>query len=257
MTDVICAISDRAALITLNRPEKRNALTSRMLAELGELFSQLEADQNVDVLIITGADPAFSAGLDFDQLGDSGENMRASDPGRQMGPFPLIAKPVIAAVNGPAITGGFEIAMVCDIVVASERARFGDTHARIGLLPDWGISAILPHTVGAKKSMELLLTSNFINAEQALTLGMVNHVVPHEALMPTARRIAADIISNDQRVVRKLLEMQRRISRVTLGEGLAIEESEAAAWQGGGIDTGMVASRSSGVKNRNRERGAV
>lgn len=254
---VFCEVADRVAIIQINRPAKRNALTAEMVERIRFLMLEADADSEIDVVILTGSDPAFCAGLDLTQLGSTGENLRTSDPARELGPFPMIGKPIIAAVNGAAITGGFEIAMACDMVVASERARFGDTHARIGLLPDWGISGYLPHAIGARKAMELLLTSNFIDAREALAVGMVNCVVPHDQLMAAATKIASDIVSNDQAVVRKLLSMQRQIARTTLGEGLQIEQHEAEAWQGRGFDTSMVASRTDSVKTRNRSRGAV
>jgi enoyl-CoA hydratase len=248
---------DRVATVTLNRPEKRNALSSEMLVELESTLLVLDKDPDVDVLILTGAGTAFCAGLDMNELSHGGENMRTSDPDGQIGPIPLLSKPLIGAVNGAAITGGFEIAMLCDIVVASEQARFGDTHARIGLLPDWGLSVILPHLVGTKKSIELFLTGNFVTAQEALALGLINHVVPQDALMTRAQALARDIVSNDQRAVRELLRLQRHISRARLHEGLRLEAEFAAAWQGGGVDGAEINERKAGVMERNKQRGAL
>ena len=248
---------DRVAMVTLNRPEKRNALSSEMLIELESTLLVLDKDPEVDVLILTGAGSAFCAGLDMNELSHGGENMRTSDPDGQIGPIPELSKPLIGAVNGAAITGGFEIAMLCDIVVASEQARFGDTHARIGLLPDWGLSAILPHLVGTKKAMELFLTGNFVTAEEARALGLINHVVPHDQLMARAGAMARDIVSNDQRAVRELLRLQRLVSRARLREGLRLEAEFAAVWQGRGVDGAEINARKTGVMERNKARGAL
>ena len=128
-------------------------------------------------MILTGADPAFCAGLDLKELGSSGGNLRAgnadgsaSQPG-QHGPFPPMEKPVIGAVNGVAITGGFELALNCDFLVASERARFGDTHTRVGVMPGWGLTVLLPQAIGVRRAREMSFTGNFLDAARGLAVG--------------------------------------------------------------------------------------
>jgi enoyl-CoA hydratase len=218
MADVVLyEVSDRVATITLNRPEARNALSTEVLRLLPELARRAEADDEVDVVILTGADPAFCAGLDLKELGSTGGNLRGGSgavgedrpdigtvEGRP-GPFPSIAKPVIGAINGVAVTGGFEVALACDFLVASEQARFADTHARIGVQPGWGLTVLLPQAVGVRRARELSATGNFLDSETALAWGLVNHVVPHAGLLPFCRQLAADIVSNDQAGVRRVL----------------------------------------------------
>jgi enoyl-CoA hydratase len=140
MSVVLLEVSDRIATVTLNRPESRNALSSEVLRLLPQRLREADARDDVDVIILTGADPAFCAGLDLKELGSSGGNLSGGADGRPnadgvRGPFPLLAKPLIGAVNGVAITGGFELALNCDFLVASEHAKFGDTHSRVGVMP--------------------------------------------------------------------------------------------------------------------------
>jgi enoyl-CoA hydratase len=130
-----------------------------------------------------------------------------------------LEKATIAAVNGYAVTGGFELALNCDIIIASENARFADTHARVGLIPAGGLSQLLPRLVGIKKAKEISFTGNFLSAEEAHQFGLVNRVVPLEELMPAAEKMAQDIIGSQQWVVR---EMKRLID---LGEGMTIEDA--------------------------------
>ena len=164
-----------------------------------------EADDDVDVIILTGADPAFCAGLDLKELGAGlgharrhaarGTTRRRAERRR----CPPTAKPVIGAINGAAITGGFELALDCDFLVASDRARFADTHARVGIQPGWGLTVLLPQAIGVRRAREMSATGNFVDAQTALDWGLVNHVVPHDDLLPFTRGLAADIVSNDQR----------------------------------------------------------
>lgn len=222
---VIISIDERIAVITLNRPAKRNALDTEVLSLLPRLMLQANADPEVDVVILTGADPAFCAGLDLGQLGDSGDNLRGTgaDGGPNStgarGPFPTMDKPVIGAINGVAITGGFELALNCDFLVASENAKFGDTHSRVGVMPGWGLTVLLPQAIGVRRAREMSFTGNFMDAREAHAFGLVNHVVPHGDLIPFTRRLALDIIGNEQDGVRRI--------RRTYAENTA----EKAAWE--------------------------
>ena len=206
MTDapVLFDVRDRIATITLNRPEVRNALSSEVLRLLPQLMMQADGDVDVDVIILTGADPAFCAGLDLKELGSTGGNLgggSGSDGGANAhggrGPFPKVSKPLIGAVNGVAVTGGLELALNCDFLVASERAKFGDTHARVGVMPGWGMTVLLPQAIGVRRAREMSFTGNFLGAEEALQFGLVNHVVPHDELLPFTRALAADIAGNE------------------------------------------------------------
>ena len=171
------------------------------------------------MLILTGTDPAFCAGLDLKELGSSGGNLgggSGADGGRNgdgiRGPFPRVSKPLIGAVNGVAITGGFELALNCDFLVASEHAKFGDTHTRVGVMPGWGLTVLLPQAIGVRRAREMSFTGNFMLADEALAFGLVNHVVPHAELIPFARRLALDIIGNDQPGVRQIRSTYAQIT---------------------------------------------
>ncbi|MGH9270702.1 MAG: enoyl-CoA hydratase, partial [Ilumatobacteraceae bacterium] len=174
---VLLEVSERVATVTLNRPDARNALSGEVLRLLPKLLLQADADPEVDVLVLTGADPAFCAGLDLKELGSSGsgggstgrEETKSALGGR--GPMPKLTKPLIGAINGVAVTGGFELALNCDFLVASERAKFGDTHARVGVMPGWGLTVLLPQAIGVRRAREMSFTGNFIDADEALRLG--------------------------------------------------------------------------------------
>ncbi|MEO6124913.1 MAG: enoyl-CoA hydratase-related protein, partial [Ilumatobacteraceae bacterium] len=175
---VLLEISERIATITLNRPAVRNALSSEVLRLLPALMRQADADDAVDVIILTGSDPAFCAGLDLNELGDTAGNLGGSGAdGRPnasgvRGPFPNLVKPLIGAVNGVAITGGFELALNCDFLIASERAKFGDTHSRVGVMPGWGLTVLLPQAIGVRRAREMSFTGNFLLADEALQFGL-------------------------------------------------------------------------------------
>lgn len=226
---------DGVALVTLDRPEARNALDTELLRALPAAMAELGADQAVRVVILTGADPAFCAGLDLKELGSTGANLgratASADDVRPTTPWPRMDTVVIGAINGPAVTGGFELALNCDFLVASERARFGDTHARVGVMPGWGMSVLLPQAVGYRRALELSLTGDFLDAEEALRLGLVNHVVAHEELLPTARRIAAAIAGIDTGMVPTYLASYRRIAGGGVTEGLQLEAEASVAWR--------------------------
>jgi enoyl-CoA hydratase len=159
---------------------------------------------------------------------------------------------VIGAINGAAITGGFELALACDFLVASDRARFADTHARVGIQPWWGLTVLLPQAIGVRRARELSLTGNFIDAQRAHDWGLVNHVVPHDDLLPFTRGLAADIASTDQRAMRRVRQTYAEGSQVTVGDAWLVESDVAAAWQGAGLDAQEIERRRQGVVDRGR-----
>jgi len=138
-------------------------------------------------------------------------------------PWAITTKPVIGAINGVAITGGFELALQCDFLVASDRAAFGDTHTRVGVLPGWGLSVLLPQAIGIRRAIEMSITGNFMGAEEALAFGLVNRVVAHTDLMATVRALAADISRNNGPAVQTLLASYRSIHTMTVHDGLRHE----------------------------------
>jgi enoyl-CoA hydratase len=264
-------VAERVAVVTLNRPEVRNALSSELLRQLTRLVTEADGRDDVDVLILTGADPAFCAGLDLKELGADGGPLRAlpGAGGSPVGAGPVgdgaatapprgrrtilpTSKPIIGAINGVAVTGGLELALNCDFLVASERARFADTHARVGVHPLWGLTVLLPQAVGLRRAREMSATGNQIDADTALRWGLVNHVVPHEELMPRARRLAADIVSNDQRATRAILATYEEASRVPGGEAWGVEARGAALFQRGGVDPRDIERRRQGIVDRGR-----
>jgi enoyl-CoA hydratase len=251
---VLVDVTDRVATITLNRPEARNALNAELRRALPQAVADCDTRDDVDVLILTGADPVFCAGLDLKELG---ARPRADRPAERDpvvgGPFPTMAKPVIGAVNGVAITGGFEIALNCSFLLASERARFADTHARVGVMPGWGLTVLLPQAVGVRKAREMSTTGNFMTAAEALQFGLVNHVVPHDELMPFARSIARDIAGNDPSGVRRMLETYDAVIGATVAEGWKVERRMATEWQAGTFDPAEVERRRVAIMARGRQ----
>jgi enoyl-CoA hydratase len=183
-------------LLRLNRPDARNAMNAALAAATVEAVG---AAQDAAAIVLTGADPAFCAGLD---LRDLGTDRLMELPGF-LAAVTASEVPVVAAVNGAAVTGGFELALVCDFIVASERARFADTHLRVGVYPG-PVLVELPRKVGMAWARELSLTGNFVDADTALRIGLVNHVVPHDELVPTALALAAAIAEQDRAMVRAM-----------------------------------------------------
>jgi enoyl-CoA hydratase len=180
-------------LITLNRPESRNAMNAALA---GATCDAVRDSQDAAVIVITGADPAFCAGLDLRDLGI--ENMVDLPPFNQVVADSSV--PTIAAVNGPAVTGGFELALACDFIVASERAAFADTHLRVGVYPG-PVLLDLPRRVGMAWAREMSLTGNFVDAETAGRIGLANHVVPHDDLLPFTLGLARAIAEQDRLMV--------------------------------------------------------
>jgi enoyl-CoA hydratase len=249
-------VAERVAIVTLNRPDARNALSRELLAALPAGIEACDADDDVDVIVLTGADPAFCAGIDLKSLSSG----NVSDPpapspaaeGRQE-PFRRTRKPLIAAVNGAAVTGGLEVVLACDFVVASERARFADTHARVGIMPGWGLTVRLAEAVGQRRAREMSVTGNFVDARTAYDWGLVNHVVAHEELLPYCRALAADIVSNDQPGVREVLATYEAEFALAHDEQLDLESRRSRAWMaGGGGRAEEIARRREGIMARGR-----
>ena len=215
---------DQVRTLTLNRPKSRNALSAELRRRFFQALRDAESDDSVDVVILTGADPVFCAGLDLKELGDSPELPDISPQ------WPPMTKPVIGAINGAAVTGGLELALYCDILIASEQARFADTHARVGLLPTWGLSVRLPQKVGVGMARRMSMTGDYLSATDALRAGLVTEVVAHEQLLPAARQVATSIVGNNQKAVRALLASYHRIDDARTREGLAIEAESATEW---------------------------
>lgn len=234
--------TERVRTLTLNRPRSRNALSTELRRRFFGALADAEDDDDVEVVIITGADPVFCAGLDLKEIGERTELPDIS-PG-----WPRMTKPVIGAINGAAVTGGLELALYCDILIASEKASFADTHARVGLLPTWGLSVRLPQKVGVGLARRMSLTGDYLSADDALRAGLVTEVVAHEQLLATARSLAASIVGNNRKAVRALLASYHRIDAAQTDAGLWIEAESARAWMHSATGDDVAASRAAVVQ---------
>jgi enoyl-CoA hydratase len=259
MSDVVLIdIDDRVATITMNRPDQRNALNREMRRALPAAISRCDADESVDVMILTGADPAFCAGVDLKEFGSGqvrqGESFAEVGDGRTpfRGALPPHEKPLVGAVNGVAVTGGFEVALNCDFLIGSDRARFADTHARVGVMPGWGLTVLLSQRIGIARAKQMSVTGNYVDARTAYEWGLLNEVVPHDELLPYCRRLAADIVSNDQLGVRRMLQTYDEVTATTIDEGWDIELQVSREWEGPGFDPATIEARRREVVERGR-----
>jgi enoyl-CoA hydratase len=207
--------------IEIDRPEAKNALNGAMRTELCELLAAADRDPEVSAVVLAAVDPVFSAGVDFKDVTPSYDPVAARyavNPGRALR---AMRTPVICAVNGACVSGALEIALSSSFVVASERARFADTHARLGVVATWGLTALLPRAVGVRKAREMSITGNFVDAAAALSIGLVNHVVPHEELRPFTARLAADIAATP--AVGEVLSLYTSGEDLSLAAALELE----------------------------------
>ncbi|MFO1329304.1 MAG: enoyl-CoA hydratase [Rubrivivax sp.] len=241
------------AVLTLNRPQAMNALSLELMAALAQAVDALAADASVRVLILTGAGRAFSAGLDLKELGAGrhrlgGGDAPRADPVAALERFP---GPIIGAINGAAVTGGFELALACDVLLASSEARFADTHARIGVAPGWGLSQKLSRAIGPYRARELSFTGNWVSAEQAAAWGFVNRVLPPGQLMPAARALAADMLSTVPDMLPRYKAVIRDGYALAFGEAMALERNRSRAFNAE-VRADAVEQRREQVRARNR-----
>ncbi len=244
------------AVVRLNRPEAMNALSAALRAQLAEAMLAVDADDGVRAVVLTGAgDRAFTAGLDLKELGADTSHLgaaNAQDAARNpVRAVEQCCKPVIGAINGVAITGGFELALACDVLIASHNARFADTHARVGIMPGWGLSQKLSRMIGIARAKELSLTGNFIGADQALAWGLVNRVVPADALLPTAIALANDLAGIDPRMATAYKRLIDDGYGLALSEALALE-ARVSSQMNGAVDAAEVEARRRAVMERGR-----
>ncbi len=218
---------DRLAIVTINRPEALNALNSRVIQELTMAFEHLAGAHDVGAIILTGAgDKAFVAGADIKEMvGKSGLEMeRFSEAGRKLGDLMAsCSKPILAAINGYALGGGCELAMACDIRLASDRAKIGQAEINIGIIPGFGGSQRLPRLVGPGWAAEMLFTGDAIDAATAERTGLVNRVVPHDKLMDEAKALAHRILAKSPVAVALAKACLRAAQETPLSAGLSYE----------------------------------
>jgi enoyl-CoA hydratase len=245
------------AVLTLNRPKRMNALDAELRLALGRAFRELEADGSARVAIVTGAGRAFCAGMDLSEISAgapsaSGFDASATGQDEMTDGLAAFGGPIIAAVNGHAITGGFELALACDVILASTKASFSDTHARVGILPGWGLSQKLPRLIGISRAKELSLTGNALEAAHAYEWGLVNRVVEPEELLPACRALARDMAS----CVPAILCGYKRL--IDAGYGMPLSdalahERRAAIASARAASTAAIAERREGVLERGRD----
>ncbi|CAA9252682.1 MAG: Enoyl-CoA hydratase [uncultured Adhaeribacter sp.] len=212
------------ALIELNRPRELNALNTQLMGELRDALQALDADNNVRVIVLTGNSQAFAAGADIKQMaGKSAIEMYQIDQFATWDQIKKIKKPIIAAVSGFALGGGCEVAMLCDMIVASETAVFGQPEIKLGVMPGAGGTQRLTKALGKVKAMEMVLTGKFISATEAEKYGLINRVVPVEIYLTEALKLAADIAALSPIAVKLAKEAVLRSFETHLEEGLHLE----------------------------------
>ena len=221
-------VSDRIATLTLNRPDAMNATTDEMYRELQELIPKIAADRDVACVILTGAWRGFCAGADLKARKDDATPLERRARHRWilkdiLEPLYRLEKPVIAAVNGAAAGAGFNIALACDFIIASEQASFIQAFARVGLVPDLGGLYLLGRVIGINKAKELCFTARKVSAEEAKSLGIVNHVVPHDRLLDEARAIATKITAASPTAIAMTKNLLDKSTNATIDQMLEYE----------------------------------
>ena len=221
------------ALVTLNRPDALNALSQALRAEIVRVFTELKDDPDIRAVVLTGAGRAFTAGIDLKEAGQTGFALGADEDSDAINMSKAISEypwPVIGAINGFAITGGFELALMCDVLLASENARFADTHARVGLVPGWGLSQKLSRLIGISRAKELSFTGNFIDAESSERWGLVNRVYPADELVPAAMKLAHEMTSTQPDLLREYKALIDDGFAMEFGDGLKEEVRRSVAF---------------------------
>ncbi|KAJ7955244.1 enoyl-CoA hydratase/isomerase A [Quillaja saponaria] len=221
------------ALVTINRPNSLNSLTKSMMRDLSQAFKSLDRDDSVRVIVLTGSGRSFCSGVDL----TSAEDVFKGDV-KNVDENPVVQmercrKPIIGAIQGFAVTAGFEIALACDILIAARGAKFMDTHARFGILPSWGLSQKLSRIIGANKAREVSLTALPLTVESAERLGFVNHLVEQGDLLRKANEIAEAIIKNNQDLVLRYKSIINDGLRLDLGHALSLEKERAHDYYNG------------------------
>ncbi|MEV5832653.1 enoyl-CoA hydratase-related protein [Nocardia sp. NPDC052112] len=208
-------------VLTIDRPDSKNALHGPLRIALCEAIADADRDDAVRAVVLTAVDPVFSAGVDYKQL-DAAAGSPEINPAAAAR---AARKPVICAVNGACVSGALEIALSCSFIIASTRARFADTHALLGVVPAWGLTALLPRAIGVRAARQLSITGAFVDADTALRLGLVNHVVPHTDLLPFTLDLAQRIPATA--AVGELLELYARGAELSPSGALAAEAAHS------------------------------
>ncbi|MEO0817607.1 MAG: enoyl-CoA hydratase [Pseudomonadota bacterium] len=243
------------AIVTLNRPDALNALSRALRARIVEVFAELAEDDTVRAAVLTGTGRAFTAGVDLKEAGETGFALGADggsiDLNKGLAAFPW---PIIGAINGFAITGGFELALMCDVLLASENAKFADTHARVGIMPGWGLSQKLSRQIGISRAKELSFTGNFLDAETAADWGLVNRVYKADELVPAAIKLGHDMASCDATLLREYKRMIDDGYGMAFADGMD-EEIRRSAAHAQSVTAESVEAARKQVTARGREQG--
>ena len=249
--------ADGVATVTLNRPEARNAISSELHRTLDETITALDARTDIGCMVLTGADPAFCAGMDLKALAREDravQQQRQRTPTREFrGMMPPHETPVIGAINGPTVTGGLELALCCDFLIASERARFADTHIRVGVMPGGGMTIRLPQLIGIDRARRMSLTGDYVDALTARDWGLVVEVVPHEALVDRAREIAATIAAIPREYVREYRRGYDEMGALSGPEAYAAETRWSRSWMAERFDQSRLSTEREKIVARGRE----
>ncbi|ORV18040.1 enoyl-CoA hydratase [Mycobacterium celatum] len=236
-------------VLTMNRPDARNALNSELIEALYVALCEADADPSVRAVVLTGVDPAFCAGVDLKQAQREGpayfERYQTHNCITRVGEM---ATPIVGAINGPVFTGGLEMALGCDFLIASERAVFADTHARVGILPGGGMTARLPQLVGAAMARRLSMTGEVIDAARALQIGLVTEVVAHEGLLDRAVELAGQIAEVPAPIMAGLKQIYVSGAAAVTDPALAAEQAISGALS----DTSDLGARYAEISERNR-----
>lgn len=212
------------ALVRLNRPESLNALNRALVAELTDTLVALDQEESVRAIVLTGNERAFAAGADIKEMaGDSAVDMLKLDQFQRWDQIKRLKKPLIAAVSGYALGGGCELAMLCDIIIASETAQFGQPEIKIGVIPGAGGTQRLTRAIGKSRAMEYVLTGRFFSAQQAEAWGLVSRVVPVELYLEEALKLAAEIAAMPPLAVQLAKQCVNKVYELSLEEGLHFE----------------------------------
>ena len=221
------------AVLTLNRAKQLNALSVQLRVDIVRTIREMSASNDVRAIVLTGNGRAFSAGVDLKEAGQKGFSLgvgsQANTDMDLAAAFASCPWPVIGAINGFAITGGFELALMCDVLLASSEAKFADTHSRVGLMPVWGLSQKLPRIIGASRAKELSLTGNYLDAETAERWGLVNRVYAPDALLPAAKMLAADMAGVEGELLKRMKAMIDDGLAMPLPEALKMEIARGSA----------------------------
>jgi enoyl-CoA hydratase len=259
MTDPVLRIErdGPVATVILNRPDQMNALSAALRLAIGSAFRELQKDADIRAVVLTGAGRAFCAGMDLTELAAGGPDASGHDTSvvgqdEMAQGIAEFEGPVIAAVNGHAITGGFELALACDLILAGDRAKFADTHARVGILPGWGLSQKLPRLIGMARAKEISFSGNTVGPERAYEWGLVNRVVKNDELVSAAQSLARDMASCVPHVLTGYKKLIDQGAGMSLPDAL-VYERRAGIESAKAISTAAISGRREGVQSRGRE----